>query len=63
MMHLGEIPNPETQKREVNLEAAREIIDLLGQLKEKSQGNLSAEEMDFFNSLLPELQLKFSQHV
>lgn len=63
MMHLGEMPNPETQTAEVNLDAAREILDLLVALKEKSEGNLSREEKQFFFSFLPELQLKFAQKV
>jgi hypothetical protein len=61
MFALGEIPNPETQQPEVNLEAAREIIDLLTAIKEKTEGHLSPEEMDVFQTLLPELQLKFTQ--
>ncbi len=63
MMHLGEMPHPETHTAEVNLEAAREILDLLIALKEKSAGNLSREEQHFFLSFLPELQLKFAQKV
>lgn len=61
MMHLGEVPNPETQKAEVNAEAAREIIDLLMSIKDKTEGNLGAEELHFFSTFLPELQLKFTQ--
>ena len=61
MFHLGEIPNPETQQPELNLEAAREIIDLLLALKEKTAGNLSPEEAEVFQTLLPELQIKFSR--
>ena len=61
LIHLGEMVHPETQTREINLEAAREIIDLLIQFKEKTQGNLSAQEAEFFNSFLPEIQMKFAQ--
>jgi hypothetical protein len=63
MIHLGEIPHPETQAPETNLEAAREVIDLLVQLKNKTQGNLSPEEVSFFNNILADLQMKFSQKV
>jgi len=63
MMHLGEIHHPETQQKEVNIDAAREIIDLLVVMKEKSEGRVSVEEKELFNSLVPELQMKFSQHV
>lgn len=62
MMHLGEIPNPDTGAKEPNLEAARQIIDLITQIREKTQGNLSTEENEFFSTVLPELQLKFAQH-
>lgn len=63
MMHLGEIPNPSTGKNEVHLEAAKEIIDLLIELKKKSKGNTGGKENDFFDNLLPELQLRYSQKV
>lgn len=63
MFHLGEIVNPETQQAEINLEAAKEIIDLLTAVKEKTAGNLSPEEQHVFQTLLPEIQLKFSQKV
>ena len=61
MLHLGEMPDPMTGKAEVNLEAAREIIDLLTALREKTQGNTSAGESNLLGSLIPELQIKFSQ--
>ena len=63
MYHLGEIPNPETQERELSLEGAKEAIELLLALRTKSAGNLSLEESEFLTSALSELQLKFSQKV
>ena len=61
MFHLGEIADPQTGQAEVNLEAAKEAIDLLSAIKEKSVNNLSAEEAEIFQQILPELQIKFSQ--
>ena len=61
MIHLGEVTHPETGEREVQLEAAREVIDLLAALKMKTEGRLSAEEAEVLQSLLPELQMKFAQ--
>lgn len=61
LMHLGEVPNPETQEAELNLDAAREVIDLLSAVYEKTKGNLSSEEALFFEKLLPELQMKYVQ--
>ena len=63
MMHLGEIPHPETEQREVNSEAAREIIDLLVAIREKTLASASPEEQKLLDSLVPELQMKFSNHV
>ncbi len=63
MMQLGELPEAGGQGEAVNLEAAREIIDLMADLKSKTAGNLNAEESRLINNLLTELQLKFSQKV
>ncbi len=61
MMHLGEIPSPETNQPEVSLPAAKEIIELLIALKQKTEGNLSSEESKVLDSLIPELQMKFAE--
>lgn len=62
LTQLGELKVPGQDQSEVNLEAAKETIDLLVLLKEKTKGNLSSEEEALLNSLIPELQLKFVQH-
>ena len=49
--------------QEVNLEGAKEIIDLLIALKDKTAGNLAPEEKELFESLLPGLQMKFAGKV
>ena len=59
LMHLGELPSPETRERRVDLEAAKETIDLLILLDSKTRGNQTAEEEQLFKNLLPELQMKF----
>jgi len=56
---LGEAPDPSTQERTVNLDAARETIDLLTLLQTKTQGNRTAEEDKLLKSLLAQLQMKF----
>ena len=63
LMHLGEMAYPETGEKVVNLEAAREMIDVLIELRNKTRGNTSPEEFRFFDSVLPELQMKFSQAI
>ena len=44
LMHLGEIPNPMSGKSETDVPVAKQMIDILGMLREKSRGNLDAGE-------------------
>ncbi len=59
MIFLGEIPNPITQKKEENLQQAKFIIDTLVMLREKTQGNLNADETNLLDNFIYELQMKF----
>lgn len=63
LMHLGEVPHPETQERSLDLEAAKETIDLLILLESKTQGNRTPEEDQLLKSLLSQLQIKFVEKV
>jgi hypothetical protein len=56
---LGAMPNPVTQKLEVNLSQAKLIIDTLGVLKEKTQGNLNSEEDRLLENMLYELRMQY----
>jgi hypothetical protein len=56
---LGAMANPVTQKLEVNLSQAKLIIDTLGVLKEKTQGNLSSEEDSLLENMLYELRMQY----
>jgi hypothetical protein len=58
-MHLGDIPNPLTQQREKDLPAAKQMIDLLGMLQEKTKGNLDADEERLLQQLLLDLRLRY----
>jgi len=58
-MHLGDIPNPMTQQREKDLPAAKQMIDLLGVLQEKTKGNLDADEERLLQQLLLDLRLRY----
>lgn len=63
LMHMGEINHPSTGMPEKNLEAAKEMIDILVELQKKTDLRVSDEEKRFFASAIPELQMKFSQNV
>jgi len=55
--NLGEMPNPFTGQVEVDLDGARQVIDLLQALQIKTRGNLSAEESRLLESLLYDLKM------
>ena len=59
VMHLGEVPNPETEKLETNLVLARQTIDLLGLLEEKTKGNLTGDEERLLTHVLFDLRMRF----
>jgi len=59
-VHLGDAADPGTgQIAPPNVEAARQMIDILGLLEEKTRGNLSAEERQLLEQGLYELRLRF----
>lgn len=57
--NLGEIPNPFSRETEMDLEGARQVIDLLQSLRLKTQGNLAPDEIELLDSLLYDLRTKF----
>jgi len=56
---LGETPNPYTNKKEEDVDAVRNIIDILSMIEQKTKGNLSSEENQLLESVLYELRMKF----
>lgn len=61
VISMGLAPHPQTHETHKDLHMARFNIDLLGVLKEKTKGNLSADEARFLEALLADLQMKFVQ--
>jgi hypothetical protein len=60
---LGDLPSPQTGRRERNIGAAKQQIDLLGLLREKSEGNRTPEENQLIETLLYELHRRFVEVV
>ncbi len=56
---LGLVPDPLSKETKVELALAKNTIDLLIILKEKTEGNLSTEEKGFLENILNDLQMKF----
>jgi len=58
-IHLGDMPNPVTGETEKNLPMAKQTIDLLGLLREKTRNNLLEEEEKLFDHLLYDLRMRY----
>ncbi len=59
LMHLGEAPHPESEKVERNLPLAKQTIDLIGMIEEKTKGNLSGEEERLLGQILSDLRMRY----
>jgi len=61
LLHFGEIADPISGKKERNLPMAKQTIDILSILKEKTKGNLTKDEEQLLDNLLAELRIKYVQ--
>ena len=57
MVHLGAIPDPVTGKKQEDLPGARQMIEILTMLRDKTRGNLSNEEARLLDGLIYEMQM------
>lgn len=60
-MSLGMLRNPYQPKTQIDVGAARQMIEILTMLQQKTVGNLTPEEEDFLSTHLGELKLAFVQ--
>jgi len=59
LMLMGEQLDPQQPAMPVNLPQAKEIIDLLSVLEEKTKGNLTADEQTVLRDMLYALRMKY----
>jgi hypothetical protein len=59
LYHFGDIPDPVTNKAERNLPAAKQTIDILGMLQQKTAGNLDEGEKALLDGALFELRMRY----
>lgn len=62
-IQLGEIEDPFTKKISKNLPLAKQTIDLIGMLKEKTKGNLTADEEKVIEQVLFDLRMRYVKAV
>jgi len=60
-LFLGLIPNPQTGRGEVRLDAAKLFIDHLEMIREKTRGNLSGEEGGLLDKVLADLHAAYAK--
>ena len=61
LFHLGEIPDPSTGATKEDLHLAKQTIDILGMLEEKTQGNLTTDEKNLLSNILYDLRMRYIQ--
>ncbi|MCF8127750.1 MAG: DUF1844 domain-containing protein [Deltaproteobacteria bacterium] len=59
LLHLGELPDPQTNEKKKDLPLAKHAIDTIAMLKEKTAGNLSSDEEKFIVNVLTDLRLRY----
>jgi len=59
LVHLGVIEDPVSGKAEKNLPMAKQTIDILSMLQQKTAGNLTSEEDSMLKSILYDLRILF----
>jgi len=63
LMHLGEIANPLSGKAETDIAVAKQMIDILALLQEKTRGNLNSGEERLVEDILFDLRMKYVEAV
>jgi hypothetical protein len=58
-IHLGDLPDPTTGEKTKDLPLAKQTIDLLGLLREKTRNNLQEDEEKLFDHLLYDLRMRY----
>ena len=59
LFHFGDFPETEGGKPQKNLPAAKQIVDILDMLNQKTQGNLDKNESDLIQGVLYELKMRY----
>lgn len=63
LVHLGEAPDPSTGKVDFQPHLAKQVIDILGMLKQKAEKGLTEEEQQLMCEMLTTLRMKYVNKV
>lgn len=59
LIHLGDIPDPQSRERIYDIQSAKQTIDILELLKTKTDGNLDSEEFKLLDDVIYDLRMKY----
>ena len=59
LLHLGVIEDPTTGKKAKNLPMAKQTIDILSMLEQKTAGNLTGDEENLIKNILYDLRIMY----
>ena len=59
LVHLGMIEDPSSNTKTQNLPLAKQTIDILGMLEEKTRGNLAEDEEKMLKNILYDLRILY----
>lgn len=59
LVHLGAIEDPASGQKDKNLPMAKQTIDILSMLEEKTRGNLTKEEENILKNILYDLRIMY----
>jgi hypothetical protein len=59
LIQLGEIADPVTREPAKDLALAKQTVDILGMLHEKTKGNLTSDEEALITNVLYDLRMRY----
>ncbi len=59
LIHLGLAPDPMSGEQKKELGLAKQTVDILGMIQEKTRGNLTQEEKQLMDGILYDLRMRY----
>jgi len=59
LIHLGDLPDPQTRERIYDIQSAKQTVDILELLKTKTEGNLDSQEFRLLDDVIYDLRMKY----
>jgi hypothetical protein len=59
LMHLGILSQPGTEIKKVDLQSAKQTIDIMAMIQSKTKGNLTEDESNLLVNFVHELRMRY----